>query len=58
MLSEPEENELMVLNKEATELELMEQTLKAYLEEKYERRSSKKKRRKMEGRVQSGEREG
>jgi hypothetical protein len=32
MLTAPE-NELMVLNKEATELELMEQTLEAYLEE-------------------------
>jgi hypothetical protein len=50
MLTAPE-NELMVLNKEATELELMEQTLEAYLEEKSERRSSKKKRREMEGRV-------
>jgi hypothetical protein len=53
MLTAPE-NELMVLNKEATELELMEQTLEAYLEEKSERRSSKKKRRELEGRVQSG----
>jgi hypothetical protein len=44
----------MVLNKEATELELMEQTLEAYLEEKSERRPSKKKRRDMEGRVRSG----
>ncbi len=49
------ENELMVLNKEATtELELVEQTLlEAYWEEKSERRSSKKKRRQMEGRVRS-----
>jgi hypothetical protein len=31
MLTTPE-NELMVLNKEATELELMEQTLETYLE--------------------------
>jgi hypothetical protein len=54
MLSEPE-NEVMVLNKEATELELMEHTLEAYLEVKSERRSSnKKKRREMEGRVHSG----
>jgi hypothetical protein len=53
MLTAPE-NELMVLNKEATELELMELTLEAYLEEKPERRSSKKKRREMEGRVRSG----
>ncbi len=54
MLSEPE-NKLMVLNKEATEPELMEHTLKAYLEVKFERRSSnKKKRREMEGRVRSG----
>jgi hypothetical protein len=52
MLTAPE-NELIVLNKEATELELIEQTLEAYLE-KNERRSSKKKRREMEGRVQSG----
>ncbi len=44
----------MVLNKEATELEVMEQTLEAYLEEKSERRSSKKKSREMEGREQSG----
>ncbi len=44
----------MVLNKEATELELMEQTLEAYLEVKSEQRSSKKKRREMDGRVQSG----
>ncbi len=55
MLTAPE-NELIVLNKEATELELMEQTLEAYLKEKSERRSSKKKRREMEGRVRSGER--
>jgi hypothetical protein len=48
------ENELMVLNNEVTELELMEQTLEAYLEEKSERRSSMKKRREMEGRVRSG----
>jgi hypothetical protein len=40
MVTAPE-NELMVLNKEATELELMEQTLEAYLEEKSERQSSK-----------------
>jgi hypothetical protein len=53
MLTAPE-NEFMVLNKEATELELMEQTLEAYSEEKSERRSSKKKRRELEGRVQSG----
>jgi hypothetical protein len=55
MLAAPE-NELMVLNKEASELELMEQTLEAYLEEKSERRSSKKKRREMGrgGRVRSG----
>jgi hypothetical protein len=53
MLIAPE-NELMALNKEATELELMDQTLEAYLEEKSERRSSKKKRREMEERVQSG----
>jgi hypothetical protein len=32
----------------------MEQTLEAYLEEKSERRSSKKKRREIEGRMQSG----
>ncbi len=44
----------MALNKEAPELELMEQTLEAYLKEKSERRSSKKKRREMEERVQSG----
>ncbi len=37
MLTAPE-NELIVLNKEANELELMEQTLEAYLEEKSERR--------------------
>jgi hypothetical protein len=43
------------LNKEATELELMEQTLEAYLEVKSKRRSSnKKKRREMEGRMRSG----
>jgi hypothetical protein len=54
MFSEPE-NELMVLNKEATELELMEHMLEAYFEVKSERRSSnKKKRREMEGRVRSG----
>jgi hypothetical protein len=52
MLSEPE-HELMVLNKEATELELMGQTLEAYWEENSERRCSKKKRREMEGRVRS-----
>jgi hypothetical protein len=54
MLTAPENELIIVLNKEATELELMEQTLEAYLEEKSERRSSKKKRREMEGRVQSG----
>jgi hypothetical protein len=44
----------MVPNKEATELELIEQTLEAYWEEKSERLSSKKKMREMEGRVRSG----
>jgi hypothetical protein len=44
----------MVLKKEATELDLMEQTLGVYLGKKSERRSSKKKRREMEGRVRSG----
>ncbi len=56
MLSEPE-NELMVLNKEATKLELMEYTLEAYLEVNSEGRSSdKKKRKEMEGRVRTGKR--
>jgi hypothetical protein len=53
MLTAPE-NKIMVLNEEATELELMEQTLEVYLEEKSERRFSKKKRREIEGRMQSG----
>ncbi len=53
MLTAPE-NELMALNKEATELELMEQTLEAYLEGKTEWRASKKNRRGMEGRAWSG----
>jgi hypothetical protein len=54
MLTAPE-HELMALNKEATELELMEHTWEAYLEVKSERRpSNKKKRRKIEGRVRSG----
>jgi hypothetical protein len=44
----------IALRTQATELELMEQTLEAYLKEKSERRSSKKKRSKIEGRVQSG----
>jgi hypothetical protein len=44
----------MALNKEATELEMMEQALRAYMEVKSERRCSKKKRREMEGRVRSG----
>jgi hypothetical protein len=55
MLSEPENELMMVLNKEATELELMEHMLEACLEVKPERRSStKNKRREMEGRVRRG----